>query len=328
MVSITFLKTPDGAKLALYHYKTSESSPHQEPVFLISGFGLNRISLDLNEKLSWPKHLSKNGHDTWILEVRGSGRSKLATGRDGSFDDYLKDAALSVEHILKVTGSKKLHWVGYSLGGMLLYSYLSTYGESSIRSGVAIESPFHLRDYQIGEKNLKLLKVLNKLPFKKVIPYKIAGKAFIPFAPLFYKSEMFSKWMNVENMEMKHIPKIMFKTFDNVPVALALQFASWSDQSTYMCREGKTDYLKNISEVKTPILILSGVGDFAERAKIAVNVLQAAEHVEFLKSNGFSADYGHSDFIFGKEAPKEVLSRIHQWIENHSESGLNLAITK
>lgn len=332
MVSITFLKTPDGAKLALYHYEGIGNVRYKEPVFMISGFGLNRIALDLNDRFSWARGLAQSGHDTWILEVRGSGRSKLAGTSDGSFDDYLKDAVQAVNHVLKVSKSEKLHWVGYSLGGMLLYAYLSSHGNSKIRSGITIESPLHLRDYPISEKEKKILQWFksSKLPIKKTIPYKALGRMFIPLAPLFYKSPMFTRWMNADNIEKKLLPGIIYKTFDNVPVALALQFSSWNNSDGFSCVEGKIDYLENLKNADVPILIMTGVGDFAERARGTKEILgEKAQHIEFLKSHGFSADYGHADFIFGKRAPEEVMPHLAKWISRHSleTNGSSSAIT-
>jgi hypothetical protein len=41
---------------------------------------------------------------------------------------------------------------------------------------------------------------------------------------------------------------------------------------------------------------------------------------------GLSADYGHSDLIFGLRAPEEIYPRVVQWLRAHSEAAHQPAV--
>lgn len=59
---------------------------------LLSGVGTNAIGFDLSPGASFARHMSNQGFDTWIVEVRGSGLSirdhdNSASSPSGAFDD-------------------------------------------------------------------------------------------------------------------------------------------------------------------------------------------------------------------------------------------------
>lgn len=45
------------------------------PLLLLSGVGTNVVGYDLSPQSSFARHMSGEGFDTWILEVRGAGLS-------------------------------------------------------------------------------------------------------------------------------------------------------------------------------------------------------------------------------------------------------------
>ncbi|KAL9273873.1 hypothetical protein AKJ16_DCAP13819 [Drosera capensis] len=63
-------------RLALWRYLPSEKAPvRNHPLLLLSGVGTNAIGYDLSPESSFARHMSGQGFDTWILEVRGAGLS-------------------------------------------------------------------------------------------------------------------------------------------------------------------------------------------------------------------------------------------------------------
>ncbi|XP_056175070.1 uncharacterized protein LOC115676773 isoform X2 [Syzygium oleosum] len=63
-------------KLALWRYFPSPNAPRRNhPLLLLSGVGTNAIGYDLSPEASFARHMSSQGFDTWILEVRGAGLS-------------------------------------------------------------------------------------------------------------------------------------------------------------------------------------------------------------------------------------------------------------
>ncbi|WOH07670.1 hypothetical protein DCAR_0727103 [Daucus carota subsp. sativus] len=67
-------------RLALWRYLPSPQAPKRNhPLLLLSGVGTNAIGYDLSPEASFARHMSGQGYDTWILEVRGAGLSMEAS---------------------------------------------------------------------------------------------------------------------------------------------------------------------------------------------------------------------------------------------------------
>ncbi|XP_048501869.1 uncharacterized protein LOC104884869 isoform X2 [Beta vulgaris subsp. vulgaris] len=67
-------------RLALWRYHPHpEARARNHPLLLLSGVGTNAIGYDLAPECSFARHMSGQGFDTWILEVRGAGLSMNAT---------------------------------------------------------------------------------------------------------------------------------------------------------------------------------------------------------------------------------------------------------
>ncbi|KAK7280424.1 hypothetical protein RJT34_25488 [Clitoria ternatea] len=63
-------------RLALWRYHPSPlAPPRNHPLLLLSGVGTNAIGYDLSPESSFARHMSCQGFETWILEVRGAGLS-------------------------------------------------------------------------------------------------------------------------------------------------------------------------------------------------------------------------------------------------------------
>ncbi|KAJ0253445.1 Alpha/beta hydrolase family protein [Hirschfeldia incana] len=63
-------------RLALWRYLPPPQSPtRNHPLLLLSGVGTNAIGYDLSPSCSFARHMSCQGFETWILEVRGAGLS-------------------------------------------------------------------------------------------------------------------------------------------------------------------------------------------------------------------------------------------------------------
>ncbi|KAK2405250.1 hypothetical protein P8452_10774 [Trifolium repens] len=63
-------------KLALWRYHPSpQAPPRNHPLLLLSGVGTNAVGYDLSPRSSFARHMSGQGFETWILEVRGAGLS-------------------------------------------------------------------------------------------------------------------------------------------------------------------------------------------------------------------------------------------------------------
>ncbi|KAF4350996.1 hypothetical protein F8388_021703 [Cannabis sativa] len=63
-------------RLALWRYRPCPKAVQRNhPLLLLSGVGTNAVGYDLSPKSSFARYMSRQGFDTWILEVRGAGLS-------------------------------------------------------------------------------------------------------------------------------------------------------------------------------------------------------------------------------------------------------------
>ncbi|TVU35460.1 hypothetical protein EJB05_17350, partial [Eragrostis curvula] len=63
-------------RLALWRYRPPPEAPKRNhPLMLLSGVATNAVGFDLSPGSSFARHMSMQGFDTWIVEVRGAGLS-------------------------------------------------------------------------------------------------------------------------------------------------------------------------------------------------------------------------------------------------------------
>ncbi|CAA7049403.1 unnamed protein product [Microthlaspi erraticum] len=86
-------------RLALWRYFPSPQAPtRNHPLLLLSGVGTNAIGYDLSPGCSFARHMSAQGFETWILEVRGAGLST----RVSDLKD-VQDSAHKLSHEIEST---------------------------------------------------------------------------------------------------------------------------------------------------------------------------------------------------------------------------------
>jgi pimeloyl-ACP methyl ester carboxylesterase len=83
---------------------------------------------------SWMEHAAKRGFDTYIVDIRGYGRSTRPAAMSqppadnppfAGADDAVRDIAAAVDFILKRRGVSKLNLVGWSMGTTFMGKYAS-----------------------------------------------------------------------------------------------------------------------------------------------------------------------------------------------------------
>src|SRR4051812_3066739 len=167
---LSFVETTDRVRLALHRIRRSPTAPDRGPVMLLHGLGANGFGFLLPQR-SIAAWLASRGHDVFVPELRGAGKSG---NHDWAWDldDYLlRDLPAILEEIRRVTGRSTIRWVGHSMGGVLLCCYALRHPEHGIERGVAIGSAL---DYREGKSAFARLAAMRSL---------IAQVPVIPFGP-------------------------------------------------------------------------------------------------------------------------------------------------
>lgn len=320
-----FVQTGDNLRIVLHRYHPAGGNKHGEPVFLCHGLGANKYNLDMDERYSLARYLSRNGYDCWVISLRGAESWSTAhlTGTidwQFNFDTFVeKDLLSAIDYIIERTGKRAIHWVGHSMGGMLLYAYVIHWGGEKIKSGITLGSPVRFKS---ADRHVKLL--LNTDIFLRnfrKIPLHILARLSAPFTGIF-KSRIISHQMNPENVDFRYIRRAQFNAVTPLSTHLLKQFKDWLENDEFRTFDKSLSYKENLDKINIPVFVIAGKKDkmaLIEDVKYAYEKISSKDkkYIELSRENGFSADYGHIDMVFGKRAPEEIFPVILDWFEKH-----------
>jgi len=316
--------TDDGWKIALHRYPRENRG--RSPVFMVHGLASNRHNFDFPQKeRSLAKYLWSQGWDVWIVELRGAGHStkprlwQWVTKR-WSFDHYvLHDLPAAVSFVLKKSKNSKLHWIGHSMGGILVYPFMKTQSARLIKSITTAASPLTV-DHKPGY--FKWTASLDPL-FRVVpmMPYRTLAELIRLNVDWLYKIRkpmLFEK----DNMDLETLRIGTRLAIDDVSSDVLIQVHKWLRNRHFQSSDGSIDYTLDLKKMKSPILLITGSTDpFTPHRKVRLAFKEIGskkkEWMVFGKKHGHATNYGHLDLIIGKNSQKEVYPIIAKWLKQN-----------
>lgn len=308
--------TDDGVSLAVYRIPSMER-PSQGAVLLLHGLSANRYSFHFPGR-SIATYLAKLGYDCYVPELRAAGTSAQPKRLWGLSDYLHRDLPAIVAHVLASSGKRRLHWVGHSLGGLLLLLYAAEAAQPIIASGVTIGTGF---DYAAGgsafERFLALRPLVQRLG---AIPYGSFMHLIAPGVGRFSTGvERFSLWP--KNIEPKIARRVFANAFEPISSTLLLDLATAYEVGGLRCKETGRYYSELIMGIDVPICMLGGSRDPQCPMDVVQDTaarLPNAEFVPYGREYGHIEDYGHFDLLLGERARTEVWPVIARWIGDHN----------
>ncbi len=318
----SYVTTGDGWRLAVHRYRP-KTGRGAYPVLLCHGLDSNRYIFDLTPGPSLAKYLARHGMDVWVAELRGAGMSDRPglfvtdVPRSWDFDDHLQyDVPAVISHVLERTGADKVHWLGHSMGGILIQAYLAAHPDASVASVIAVGAPADFR--RIRMKGLKFLAMIRPLLRAfPVPPMPFNGRLALPIAhrlPNFLLGLFYPP--NISPRVARQMVAVGSELITSTK--LWLDFGRFMDTGKFASEDG-APYLRNLDRCPIPMLLLAASKDLMappEAVKAAVGDGAAGErrfHV-FGKTEGTHEDYGHIDLIVGKRACSEVYPVMLEWL--------------
>lgn len=239
------------------------------------------------------------------------------------FEDHLRhDVPAIIDLVLSSTCSSRVHWVGHSMGGMLILAHLASYRDLAVASAIAAGSPtdFSKIDSEMFRPLLKLKPLLERLP---ISPLPFLGRMIAPLAP--WVPESVWGLFHVDNIE----PSVARKAIAVVSTPISsgklwLDFGRFMKTGVFGPGDGAS-YLEGLHQSDVPILLIGGSKDaMAPPASVIrpckkLNETTKVECVIMGKESGCLEDYGHVDLLVGIHATEEVFPKILEWLEQHDK---------
>ncbi|KPK73624.1 MAG: hypothetical protein AMJ79_15010 [Phycisphaerae bacterium SM23_30] len=347
-----YTQTEDNFTLGLRRYRPEFFSEDKDPVILCHGFSYNMLFWDLSEEASLPRYLAEGGYDVWLLSLRGAAPSsqplnsamrKLVhfhldpemlitiTNRlrdlkmlDWSVDDHIfKDVPTAVRFVLQETGRERVHWVGHSMGGMIMFAYLGhnpSKKAEQLNSLVAIAAPMVIF-HPLNDPFDFLLKQQGALSLGSHILGSsvpatlgaILGDLNTPMDKLFYNSQ------NVHGATLR----LLFqRAEEEMGPSQFKQLLEMVRTERFRSLDKTIDYTEKLREVTTPTLLLAGtVDNMATPGAVRYAWRNLGSEDKdfrlFGRVNSQRNDYGHNDLVIGEHARKEVYPAILEWLKKH-----------
>ncbi|MBI4560389.1 MAG: alpha/beta fold hydrolase, partial [Candidatus Hydrogenedentes bacterium] len=291
-----------------------------EPVLLCHGLMANHFNFETPEGLCLVDTLMDHGYDCWLLDLRGNRSSIPPFGRrrsEPTLDDSLnRDIPAAIEFICKATGYPKIHWIGHSMGGMLLYAYDQVFGPERIASGTTLGSPTGFTGVRLRDPKAVLVLLRISQPIFGVVLRSLSlllnvAKPKVAFAPI-----------NWNNMHPEVAGQVFFNMLEAPPYRAAADLTSWASHGVWRMQNHTLDIAAGLKNLRVPLFAIFGVSDPLAPLKYGKEFFDNIPHSdkELLilgQLYGHSADYNHVDLAFGKYARKEVFEPIVAWLRKH-----------
>ncbi|XP_021909580.1 uncharacterized protein LOC110823495 isoform X2 [Carica papaya] len=247
---------------------------------------------------------------------------------DWDFDHYLlEDVPATMEYIRTQSKPKdgKLHAIGHSMGGILLYAMLSKCcRDSGLASVTTLASTL---DYSSSRSSLKFLIPLAEPAQALNVPIIPVGgliAAAHPFAsyPPYILSWLTPQISAPDMMPPELFEKLVLYNFCTVPAKLLLQLTTAFQEGGLCDRSGTFFYKDHIGKSNVPILALAGDKDLiCPPEAVYETVKLIPERLVTYKVLGEPGGphYGHYDLVAGRLAVNEVYPRIVEFLNCHDQ---------
>jgi len=232
------------------------------------------------KSVSLAKYLSRKGFEVWVLELRGSNLSfhlnylKDQEVRQWDFDDYLlKDIPTAIEFIIKQTKIEKIHFIGHSMGGLLLLCYLisSPKNRKFIKSGLTLGSSL-IYEGSGYERLLPLKKFAERFPkiAQLFVPHGLVSQIISNFMGRGWERNPIESFQCVSsNTSPEIIRKIYRFGFHSIPIRLMLSLSMAFNPLGMTDRNG-IPYLNrlNLNEIEKEKLMIDEEKEEEEKEEV------------------------------------------------------------
>ncbi len=283
------VRTEDDVELAVTRLSPATAGDPGPPVVLVHGTFCQRSFWISKKGIGLGPYLRERGHDVWIVEFRGHGRSpRDRRYRRWSAEDHCRHDLPTVQALVREETGRPAHWVGHSWGGTAIVGSLAGgwLDPEQVASAVVLGANITEGDDWMKRRLPRLgawlvLTALGRFP-----------------APLFR--------MGPEPESRAYI----------------LEFYRWKGIDPVWETRGGRSYWDGVRRIRVPWLAFAAADDHNDPWPGCRHLFDeiGSEDKEFVllgEDQGFSHDYQHVEMIIGKHAQAEVWPTITEWVRTH-----------
>lgn len=311
--------TEDGAFIELRRLPPPTEKTALPPVLCVHGIGIDHHNVDMFEDRSIARHLRARGRDVWLLTLRSGVRAPHRRPALTSFDRMARhDVPLAIREVLARTGAAELDYLGFSMGGMLVYAALGQVMPKGQVARVAI----------MGSPGL----VAAPDPISRFLAYTLPA-ALVPHLPLeticrllarpasWILTPIHERIVHTNNMVHADYTTAM-ATIASISRPLLQDFKRFVSHDGLVTFEGRP-MLPALRELDVPLHVVAGEHDhvappFAVKAAFdAWGTAKDGVEKSFWiagRESGAVHGYGHGDLAMGVRVEAEVLRRVGDFL--------------
>jgi predicted alpha/beta hydrolase len=283
--------TPDGWHCRLHRIR-ARADLSGEPIVLAGGLGLNRWALDRGRPSPLVDALHDAGFDLFFFEHRGD-RSAFPPPRAARWDaDTLatSDLPSAIEKVLEVTGYAKVGFVGFGLGGQVLYIGLASDPELPVFAAVTIGAAVRFPTRGLSGRAARLAGMVpgpTRLPFRR---------ASLALSPLVAPEQAWCRSAGLRASGGPEIRALLHHGTEDLGTALLAQVGRWHSTGRLVDRHNRIDWLESVTGLDLPLLVVASAGDVHCPPEAASAVLERLAGPD-LRLKVLEEGYAHLDLL-------------------------------
>jgi pimeloyl-ACP methyl ester carboxylesterase len=311
------LDTEDGCTIVLRRLPRPDGATVGPPVLMVHGLSANHRNHDLVPEHSLARHLRSRGRDVWLVTLRSGHAMRTWRARARVRFDHMveHDLPLAIREVLRHTDATQLDYVGYSMGGMLVYAAIAHADVcEQVRRVVIIGSPPVLR-VPWPLRGVMIVGAWLPRAFVPTIRMRLFATAFAFASELVFTPMHRLLAGDREAIRRGLVPRAMVSAIADIAGPLAADFCGWQARNGGHVTYRNTPVLDLLPAAEMPALFIAGTADplgHVEGVRAAYEAWGAADKRLLVlgRAHGSRHDYSHGDMILSTHATDEVFEPV------------------
>ncbi len=294
------------------------------PVLLVHGIAVNHRTSDALPDVSLAQDLARRGFDVWLLTLRSGlhavpwrRRPEVRFDAMARFDVPEAIASIQRHRAEECQPALPVHYVGHSMGGMLLMASVGRFlDDDALDRVVIVGSPGRV------VSPIRALRILARWPrpLMPMLPLRLAARTYA-FASEWFPTPIHRLFVNPAQLHRGTLARTLAHSIESIPAPLVADFATWIASDGELRLPDGTHALDGLEGARSPALFIAGAADRIAPPDTVRRGFEAwgaesgvDKHFVVLDDHRCDQPYGHGDMMFGVHAPRDVFQQIADYL--------------